>query len=70
MTTPQTAASFYRVTEFYSGPTLKFLAITCGADGGHAGRGEGSAARDEQSMAHRDGQGAGLKEWPNPYARG
>jgi len=72
MTTTKSAAvsQFYRVTEFYSGPTLRFLAIRCDAAGQHTGRVEGSVAREYHVEAVCDGEGAGLPEWPNPYARG
>jgi hypothetical protein len=67
MTAPQT---FYRVTEFYLEDALRFLAIRCDASGQHTGRVDGSMAREYRAEAMRDGTGAGLPEWPNPYVRG
>lgn len=74
MTTTSSATAsvtqFYRVTDFYLGDLLRFLAIRCDASGQHTGRVEGSVAREYHAEAMQDGEGAGLPEWPNPYARG
>ncbi len=68
MTQPA-AATFYRVTDFYLGDALRFLALRCDADGKYTGRVDGSAPREYHAEAVRDGEHAGLPEWPNPYAR-
>lgn len=68
-TTVAAVTTFYRITDFYLGDSLRFLALRCDAAGKHTGRVEGSAAREYHAEAVRDGEAAGLQEWPNPYAR-
>jgi hypothetical protein len=62
-------AIFYRVTEFFHGDALRFLALRVDAAGQHTGRVEGSAAREYHQEAVRDDERVGLPEWPNPWAR-
>ncbi len=69
MTASTAAATFYRVTDFYLGDSLRFLALRVDAAGKHTGRIEGSLAREYHAEAVRDGDAAGLPEWPNPWAR-
>jgi hypothetical protein len=68
-TQPAAITTFYRVTEFFHGDTLRFLALRCDAAGQHTGRVEGSLAREYHAEAMRDGEREGLPEWPNPWAR-